>query len=60
MNTDRRKKWISENHFLHVLNYCMLLPGPEAQQVDTYLTWLLHKTKGESVAGILFISPGFH
>ena len=53
------KKWISENRFLHALNYCMLLPGPEAQQLATYIGWLLHKTKGGLVAGILFILPGF-
>jgi chromate transporter len=53
------KKWISENRFLHAMNYCMLLPGPEAQQLATYIGWLLHKTKGGLVAGILFILPGF-
>ncbi len=53
------KKWISENRFLHALNYCMLLPGPEAQQLATYIGWLLHKTKGGLVAGTLFILPGF-
>ena len=53
------KKWISENRFLHALNYCMLLPGPEAQQLATYIGWLLHKTKGGLVAGILFVLPGF-
>ncbi|WPY98382.1 chromate efflux transporter [Christiangramia sp. OXR-203] len=53
------KKWISENRFLHALNYCMLLPGPEAQQLATYIGWLLHKTKGGLVAGLLFILPGF-
>jgi chromate transporter len=53
------KKWISENRFLHALNYCMLLPGPEAQQLATYIGWLLHKTKGGIVAGGLFILPGF-
>ncbi|PHQ27924.1 chromate efflux transporter [Leeuwenhoekiella nanhaiensis] len=53
------KKWISENRFLHALNYCMLLPGPEAQQLVTYIGWLLHKTKGGLVAGLLFILPGF-
>jgi chromate transporter len=49
------KKWISENRFLHAMNYCMLLPGPEAQQLATYIGWLLHKTKGGLVAGGLFI-----
>ena len=49
---------ISESRFLHALNYCMLLPGPEAQQLATYIGWLLHKTKGGLVAGILFVLPG--
>ncbi len=53
------KKWISETRFLHALNYCMLLPGPEAQQLATYIGWLLHKMKGGLVAGLLFILPGF-
>lgn len=53
------KKWISENRFLHALNYCMLLPGPEAQQLATYVGWLLHRTAGGLVAGTLFILPGF-
>ncbi|AGA77662.1 chromate efflux transporter [Echinicola vietnamensis] len=53
------KKWISENRFLHALNYCMLLPGPEAQQLATYIGWLLHRSKGGLVAGILFVLPGF-
>lgn len=53
------KRWISENRFLHAMNYCMLLPGPEAQQLATYIGWLLHKTKGGLVAGLLFILPGF-
>ena len=53
------KKWVSESRFLHALNYCMLLPGPEAQQLATYLGWLLHGTKGGLVAGTLFILPGF-
>ncbi len=52
------KKWISESRFLHALNYCMLLPGPEAQQFATYVGWLLHRTAGGLVAGILFILPG--
>ena len=52
------KKWISEERFLHALNYCMLLPGPEAQQLATYIGWLLHRTKGGLVAGTLFILPG--
>ncbi len=53
------KRWISENRFLHALNYCMLLPGPEAQQLATYIGWLLHRTWGGLVAGTLFIVPGF-
>src|SRR3954466_10019108 len=52
------KKWISEGRFLHALNYCMLLPGPEAQQLATYIGWLLHRTAGGLVAGGLFILPG--
>jgi chromate transporter len=52
------KKWISESRFLHALNYCMLLPGPEAQQLATYVGWLLHRTAGGLVAGGLFIAPG--
>ena len=52
------KKWISEERFLHALNYCMLLPGPEAQQLATYIGWLLHRTKGGLMAGMLFILPG--
>ena len=52
------KKWISEARFLHALNYCMLLPGPEAQQLATYVGWLLHRTLGGLVAGILFVLPG--
>ena len=53
------KKWIGEERFLHALNYCMLLPGPEAQQLATYIGWLLHKTKGGLIAGSLFVLPGF-
>ncbi|WP_375195623.1 chromate efflux transporter [Sphingobium sp.] len=53
------KKWIGEERFLHALNYCMLLPGPEAQQLAAYIGWLLHKTKGGLVAGALFVLPGF-
>ncbi|HEX6117953.1 MAG TPA: chromate efflux transporter [Dongiaceae bacterium] len=52
------KRWIGENRFLHALNYCMLLPGPEAQQLAVYIGWLLHKTRGGLVAGILFVLPG--
>ena len=53
------KRWISETRFLHALNYCTLLPGPEAQQLATYIGWLLHGTKGGVVAGTLFVIPGF-
>src|SRR6202521_2717159 len=53
------KKWISEGRFLHALNYCMLLPGPEAQQLAIYIGWLLHRTAGGLVAGTLFVLPGF-
>src|SRR4051812_47666373 len=53
------RRWLSEQRFLHALNYCMLLPGPEAQQLAIYIGWLLHKTKGGLIAGILFILPGF-
>jgi len=53
------KRWISESQFLHALNYCMLLPGPEAQQLATYVGWLLHGTRGALVAGSLFVLPGF-
>src|SRR3984957_11411585 len=52
-----KKKWISEERFLHALNYCMILPGPEAQQLATYIGWLLHRTRGGIVAGGLFILP---
>ena len=52
------KRWIGENRFLHALNYCMLLPGPEAQQLAVYIGWLLHKTRGGLVAGVLFVLPG--
>jgi chromate transporter len=53
------KKWISESRFLHALNYCMLLPGPEAQQLAIYIGWLLNRTPGGLAAGILFVLPGF-
>jgi chromate transporter len=53
------KKWVSETQFLHALNYCMLLPGPEAQQLATYIGWLLHRVRGGLTAGILFVLPGF-
>jgi chromate transporter len=52
-----RRRWISEQRFLHALNYCMLLPGPEAQQLATYIGWLLHRTWGGIVAGALFVLP---
>src|SRR5438874_4855667 len=52
------KRWIGEHRFLHALNYCMLLPGPEAQQLATYIGWLMHRTKGGIVAGTLFVLPG--
>ena len=52
------KRWISESRFLHALNYCMLLPGPEAQQLATYVGWLMHRTPGGLLAGGLFILPG--
>ena len=54
-----RRRWIGEDRFLHALNYCMLLPGPEAQQLATYIGWLLHRTWGGIVAGALFVLPGF-
>src|SRR6218665_2239855 len=53
------RRWISESRFLHALNYCMLLPGPEAQQLATYIGWLLHGARGGIVAGTLFVLPGF-
>src|SRR6266581_4181446 len=52
------KKWIGEQRFLQALNYCTLLPGPEAQQLAIYIGWLMHKTRGGLVAGILFVLPG--
>ncbi|MES2415965.1 MAG: chromate efflux transporter [Pseudomonadota bacterium] len=54
-----RRRWISEKRFLHALNYCMLLPGPEAQQLATYIGWLMHRTWGGIVAGALFVLPSF-
>ncbi|MFK0204732.1 chromate efflux transporter [Agrobacterium sp. NPDC090283] len=53
------KKWVGEHRFLHALNYCMLLPGPEAHQLAIYIGWLLNKTKGGMIAGLLFVLPGF-
>jgi len=52
------KRWISESRFLHALNYCMLLPGPEAQQLATYIGWLMHRTPGGIMAGVRCILPG--
>jgi chromate transporter len=52
-----RRRWISEKRFLHALNYCMVLPGPEAQQLATYIGWLMHRTWGGVVAGVLFVLP---
>jgi chromate transporter len=52
------KRWVSESRFLHALNYCMLLPGPEAQQLATYIGWLMHRTLGGIMAGGLFVLPG--
>ena len=53
------RKWVGEAQFLHALNFCMLLPGPEAQQLATYIGWLLHGVRGGLAAGILFVLPGF-
>ena len=52
-----KRRWVSEKRFLHALNFCMVLPGPEAQQLATYLGWLMHKTRGGVVAGALFVLP---
>ena len=52
-----RRRWISEQRFLHALNYCMLLPGPEATQLAVYIGWLMHKTRGGILAGVLFVLP---
>jgi chromate transporter len=52
------RRWISEERFLHALNYCMLLPGPEAQQLATYIGWLMHGVRGGMIAGLLFVLPG--
>jgi chromate transporter len=52
-----RKRWISERRFLHALNYCMVLPGPEAQQLATYIGWMMHRTRGGIIAGTLFVLP---
>ena len=55
----QEKRWICEERFQHALSYCMLLPGPEAQQLAIYLGWLLHRTAGGLTAGLLFVLPGF-
>jgi chromate transporter len=52
-----RRRWLSERRFLHALNFCVLLPGPEAQQLATYVGWLLHGTRGGIVAGAFFVLP---
>ncbi|NQW94945.1 MAG: chromate transporter, partial [Polaromonas sp.] len=52
-----KRRWVSEKRFLHALNFCMLLPGPEAQQLATYLGWLMHRTWGGVAAGTLFVLP---
>jgi chromate transporter len=54
-----QRRWISDARFLHALNFCMLLPGPEAQQLATYIGWLLHGARGGLIAGTLFVLPGF-
>src|SRR5512135_1694448 len=54
-----KRRWISEHRFLHALNYCMLLPGPEATQLAIYISWLLHGVRGGVIAGLLFFLPGF-
>jgi chromate transporter len=54
-----KRRWISDARFLHALNYCMLLPGPEAAQLAIYIGWLLHRTVGGLIAGLLFVLPGF-
>ncbi len=54
-----KRRWISEHRFLHALNYCMLLPGPEATQLAIYIAWLMHGIRGAVVAGVLFFLPGF-
>ena len=52
-----KRRWISEKRFLHALNYCMVLPGPEAQQLVTYIGWLMHGVRGGVIAGTLFVLP---
>jgi len=55
----QKRRWLDEARFLHALNYCMLLPGPEAQQLATYIGWLMHRMRGGLAAGLLFVLPGF-
>src|SRR3989338_5599579 len=54
-----KRRWISEHRYLHALNYCMLLPGPEATQLAIYISWLLHGVRGAVIAGVLFFLPAF-
>ena len=54
-----RRRWISEHRYLHALNYCMLLPGPEAIQLAIYISWLMHGIRGAVMAGVLFFLPAF-
>ena len=56
--TVEEKRWLGDDRFLHALNFCMLLPGPEAQQLATYIGWLMHGVRGALIAGLLFIAPG--
>src|SRR5512146_1460992 len=53
-----KRRWISDERFLHALSYCMLLPGPEAQQLAIYIGWLMHRAVGGVIAGTLFVLPG--
>ena len=53
-----KRRWISDERFLYALSYCMLLPGPEAQQLAIYIGWLMHRTRGGVIAGTLFVLPG--
>jgi chromate transporter len=52
------KRWLGDGRFLHALSFCTLLPGPEAQQLATYIGWLMHRTWGGVIAGVLFVLPG--
>lgn len=54
-----KRRWISEQRYLHALNYCMLLPGPEATQLAIYISWLMHGIRGGVIAGVLFFLPSF-